>query len=73
MKLWGFPSPSTPACPISVSRHVLERCLNSLNIEKASNKIVLKFHKGAISEHEDCYGTFMKLARNSEYSKSHNF
>ena len=31
--------PSTPAGAISVSQHVLELCLN---IEKASNKIVLK-------------------------------
>ena len=24
-------------------------------------------------EHEDCYGTFQKLVRNSEYPKSENF
>ena len=31
------------------------------------------FKEGAASEHEDCYGTFKKLLRNSEFSKSDNF
>ena len=26
-----------------------------------------------MSEHEDCHGTFKKLVKNSEYSKSDNF
>ena len=29
--------------------------------------------QGTGREHEDCYGTFKNLARNSEYSKSDNF
>ena len=29
--------------------------------------------EGAVSEYEDCYGTFMKFVRNSDYSKSDNF
>ena len=35
--------------------------------------IVLKFSRGKRSKHEDCFGTFKKLVRNSEYSKSDNF
>ena len=35
-------------------------------------ELVLKF-EGTGSEHESCYGTFKKLVRNSEYSKSENF
>ena len=40
---------------------------------KASKIIVLKHHKGTGSEHEDCYETFKKLVRNSDYSKPDNF
>ena len=29
--------------------------------------------KGTVSEHEDCFGTFKKLVRNSECSKSDDF
>ena len=28
---------------------------------------------GAANGHEDCYGTFKKLVRNSEFSRSDNF
>ena len=35
--------------------------------------IVLKIQTGALNEHEDCYGTFEKLVRNSEFSRSDNF
>ena len=33
---------------------------------------VLKFFEGTGSEHKDCYRTFKKLVRNSEYSKSYS-
>ena len=34
---------------------------------------VMKFDEGRRSEHKDCYGTFKRLVRNPEYSKSDNF
>ena len=36
-------------------------------------KNIVEVQEGAVSENEDCYGTFKKLVRNSEYSKSDNF
>ena len=35
--------------------------------------IALKLLKETHRKHEDCYGTFKKVVRNSEYSKSDNF
>ena len=34
---------------------------------------IRKVHMGTVSDHKDCYGTFKKLTRNSESSKSDNF
>ena len=45
----------------------------SLNVGEASKNLALKSLEAPGNEYEDCYGTFKKLVRNSEYSKSDDF
>ena len=44
-----------------------------LSIGKASKTLFCTFLEGVGIEFEDCYGTFKKLLRNSEYSESDDF
>ena len=42
-------------------------------LRKVVKTLVWKVQEGAASEHADCNGTFKKLVRNSQCSKSDNF
>ena len=45
---------------------------NVQTLERLETTLFCNDHTGSGSEREDCYGTFEKLIRNSEYSKTDN-
>ena len=50
--------------------HVTQKVLMSTNWRGFDKHCFEMFNKGKRSEHEDCYETFKKLVRNSEFSKN---
>ena len=51
----------------------IAKTLRNSSSGNAAKNIVLKYSQRTGSGHEECYKTFKKLVRNTEYSKSDNF
>ena len=58
--------------PVSFS-HKRSNLSNVQTLERLRKTLFSKVSEGTGSGNEDCYGTFKKLVRNSDYSKSDSF